>query len=264
VPAHFVVDPKTWAFCVRNVYRCKPTLLTGPTGCGKTELITHLAQATGRQVYAVNMGATTDPRAALIGTTHFRDGATTFAASRFLQGIQDPRGLVLLDEITRADDDANNILFPLLDGQRALSLDEAPPPRLIAVHPQVVFFATANIGQEYTGTRAFDRALHDRFCVVELDYPSMSAEASLLTARTHLPRKEVYKLVAFAHACRELWRRDELATPVSTRMLLEAAAAVHDGFSMLEALAYTVFPLFDASAGADADRAKVRQLLQRF
>ena len=43
----------------------------------------------------------------------------------------------------------------------------------------MVFFATANIGQEYTGTRALDRALHDRFCVVKLDYPPMDAEVAL-------------------------------------------------------------------------------------
>jgi len=234
------------------------------TGCGKTELVAPLATATGRQVYAVNMGATTDPRATLIGTMQFREGATTFAAAHFLQGIQDPNRLILLDEITRADDDANNILFPLLDGQRTLALDEAHPPRLIEVHPQVVSFATANIGQEYTGTRALDRALHDRFCVVELDYPPMDAEVALVTTRSHLSGKEARKLVAFAHACRDLWRRDELSTPVSTRMLLEAAEAVRDGFTMLEALQYTVLPLFDASAGVGAERAKVRQILQRF
>ena len=83
VPAHFYIAQKTWAFCLRNLWRRKPTLIVGPTGCGKTELITHLAQATGRHLYPVNMGATTDPRAALVGTTHFRDGPPGASAGKF-------------------------------------------------------------------------------------------------------------------------------------------------------------------------------------
>lgn len=110
LPKHFVVPPKTWAFCLRNLYRRRHTLIIGPTGCGKTELVAHLAAATGRVVYPVNMGATTDPRAVLVGTTHFRDGQTTFYESRFIAGLQDPQGYVLLDEINRATDEANNIL----------------------------------------------------------------------------------------------------------------------------------------------------------
>jgi nitric oxide reductase NorQ protein len=171
---------------------------------------------------------------------------------------------VLLDEITRADDEANNILFPLLDGQQYLSLDEAHPPKVIARHHQVAFVATANIGQEYTGTRTLDRALKDRFCLVELDYPPRDTEVALLIAKSGINQKAAQRLVDFAHTCRELWRREELSTPVSTRSLLETAAAVIDGFTLLEALEYTVFPLFDATAGADAERTRVRQVVQRF
>jgi nitric oxide reductase NorQ protein len=210
------------------------------------------------------MGATTDPRAVLVGTTHFRDGQTTFYESRFIAGLRDPKGFVLLDEITRATDEANNILFPALDGQQYLSLDEAHPPSVVMKHPNMAFFATANIGAEYIGTRTLDRALKDRFCLVELDYPPQEEEEKILVAKTGIAKQLARSIVAFAHACRAQWRQDELSTPVSTRRLLDAAEAVQDGFSLYEALEYNVLTLFDATGGTDNERARVRQLLQRF
>ena len=56
---------------------------------------------------------------------------------------------------------ANNILFPCLDGRRTLPVEiaDASSTRSISVHPDVTFIATANIGNEYTGTQDIDEAL---------------------------------------------------------------------------------------------------------
>jgi MoxR-like ATPase len=133
-----------------------------------------------------------DPRAVLVGITHFRDDQTTFYESRCIAGLRDPKGFVLLDEINRATDDANNTLFSALDGQQYLSLDVAHPPRVVLKHPNVCSFATANIGAEYTSILGLDHALRDRFCLVELDYSPKREEEKILVAQISLTFQVVY------------------------------------------------------------------------
>ena len=88
----------------------------------------------------------------------------------FVKAIQTENAVILLDELTRAHPDAWNILMTVLDqGQRYLRLDEAQGQATIEVADGVTFIATANIGNEYTATRTLDKALMDRFIVVEMD-----------------------------------------------------------------------------------------------
>ncbi|KKK43037.1 hypothetical protein LCGC14_3169070, partial [marine sediment metagenome] len=100
----------------------------------------------------------------LIGNTHYDNSAGTFfGEALFVKAIQTPGAIILLDELSRAHDDASNILMTVLDeNQRYLRIDEMPETPTIAVAEGVVFLATANVGNEYTGTRVMDRALLDR------------------------------------------------------------------------------------------------------
>ena len=112
-----------------------------------------------------------DPRSTLIGNTHFnKSDGTDFSESTFVKAIQTENAVILLDELSRAHPDAWNILMTVLDpGQRYLRLDEADGSPTINVAKGVCFIATANIGNEYTSTRVMDKALLDRFIVIEMD-----------------------------------------------------------------------------------------------
>jgi nitric oxide reductase NorQ protein len=86
--------------------------------------------------------------------------------------------------LSRAHPEAWNILMTVLDeGQRYLRLDEDINSPTIRVASGVSFIATANIGTEYTSTRVLDRALMDRFEIIEVDILSLSQEEDLLTKR---------------------------------------------------------------------------------
>ncbi len=117
----------TWKFVCRSVIRGGNILLTGPTGCGKSQTAFAVAKALDRQIHYVNLGATQDPRGTLIGNTHFsKDAGTFFNESAFVKAIKTPNTIVLLDEVSRAHPEAHNILMTVLDpGQRYLRLDEA-------------------------------------------------------------------------------------------------------------------------------------------
>jgi len=138
-----------WKYLVRSALRGKNIMMVGPAGCGKTEAAKALPAATDRPFFYFNLGATQDPRATLIGNTHFKDGETAFDQSAFVKAIQTENAVILLDELSRAHPEAWNILMTVLDeGQRYLRLDEDINAPNIHVASGVSFIATANIGTE--------------------------------------------------------------------------------------------------------------------
>ena len=268
-PSQLVMNELKWKYLVRSAVRGKNIMMTGPAGCGKTMAAKSLVAAMDRPDYYFNLGATQDPRATLIGNTHFnKETGTYFTESTFVKAIQTPDAVILLDELSRAHPDAWNILMTVLDEtQRYLRLDEAEGQATIKVAPGVTFVATANVGNEYTSTRVMDRALVDRFTQIEMDVLNTDQEAGLLKALYPNVDKDVLdNLAELSNITRVESANDEgkLSTHVSTRTSVEAAGLIHDGFSLTEAAAVTVLPRFDATGGLESERTYVKQILQKF
>ena len=266
-PATLEMSDIKWKYLVRSAVRGKNIMMVGPAGCGKTQAAKDLPVATNRPFFYFNLGATQDPRATLIGNTHFKDGQTSFDESAFVKAIQTENAVVLLDELSRAHPEAWNILMTVLDeGQRYLRLDEDINSPTIRVASGVSFIATANIGTEYTSTRVLDRALMDRFEIIEVDILSLSQEEDLLTKRFPTVSKALIHSVAdIADATRKEWRSEEgkLTTMVSTRMTVRVCELLADGFSLSEASEVAILPFFDASGGTDSERTFVKQIIQK-
>lgn len=157
---------------------------------------------------------------------------------------------------------AANILFPCLDRRRYLPVDIAGDgeERHIAVHENTMFFATANLGSEYTGTHAIDRALLDRFFPVELDYPLEKAEIDILNKRTGVDKKTAKAIVKVARQIRQQFKEQELSTTVSVRHTLQTSSLVTDGFELGKSLMQVFLPLFDDGNGA-GERSKVKSII---
>jgi MoxR-like ATPase len=159
----------------------KNLMFVGPAGTGKTQIVFKASEALGKQIFYFNLGSTQDVRSALIGNTYFKDG-TYFEESAFVKAIKSPNTVILLDELSRANPEAWNILMPVLDANiRKLRLDESTNSPVVDVADGVSFIATANVGYEYSSTRALDRALVDRFSVVEMDVLNKDQEMKLLS-----------------------------------------------------------------------------------
>jgi MoxR-like ATPase len=267
-PADLEMSDIKWKYLVRSAVRGKNIMMVGPAGCGKTQAAKALPQATGRAFFYFNLGATQDPRATLIGNTHFKAGETTFDESAFVKAIQTENAVILLDELSRAHPEAWNILMTVLDeGQRYLRLDEDVDAPTIKVAEGVSFIATANIGTEYTSTRVLDRALMDRFEIIEVDILSMEREAALLTYKfgNRVTPELINAVADIADATRKEWRSEDgkLSTMVSTRMTVRICDLLADGFTLLEASEVAILPFFDASGGADSERTFVKQIIQK-
>jgi len=268
-PKGLVMKELKWKYLIRSAVRGKNIMMTGQAGCGKTMAAKSLVNALDRPDFYFNLGATQDPRATLIGNVHFDQGkGTYFSESLFVKAIQTENAVILLDELTRAHPDAWNILMPVLDqGQRYLRLDEADGQETIEVANGVTFIATANIGNEYTATRQLDKALMDRFTIIEMDVLTDVEELGLLSYMfPTVDESELKNIANITHLTRIEATTDNprITSGVSTRTSVEIAGLMFDGFSLLESADITIYPQYDNTGGVDSERTFVKQIVQKF
>ena len=268
-PKGLKMNELKWKYLMRSGMRGKNIMMTGPAGCGKTMAAKALVSALDRPDFYFNLGATQDPRATLVGNTHFsKETGTYFSEALFVKAIQTPNAVILLDELSRAHPDAWNILMTVLDsGQRYLRLDEASGQATINVADGVTFIATANIGNEYTSTRVMDKALMDRFTIIEMDLLNAYDEAELLKYMFPLvAEKDIKSIAGITEMTRKECINEEsrLSAPVSTRTAVEMTSLLYDGFTLQEASDITIYPQYSADGGVDSERTFVKQIVQKF
>ncbi len=268
-PKGLMMSELKWKYLIRSAVRGKNIMMTGPAGCGKTMAAKSVVNSLDRADFYFNLGATQDPRSTLIGNTHFdTTKGTYFSKSLFVEAIQTPNAVILLDELSRAHPDAWNILMTVLDyGQRYLRLDEQSGSDTIKVADGVTFVATANIGNEYTSTRVMDKALMDRFTIVEMDVLSEADENELLTYMFPNVDSSVLTSVAKIANLTRVESNSETAritSGISTRTTVELCGLLYDGFSLEEASEVSIYPQYDDTGGVDSERTFVKQIVQKF
>lgn len=260
----FYIEEKRWNVLVRNIIKHKNTMLVGPTGTGKTDVIIRICKALNIPCRIYDMGAMMDPLTDLLGSHRLENGSSKFDYAKFVKDVQEP-GVILLDELSRAPQMTNNILFPCLDDRRTLPVEiaDSNSAREVKVHPECVFIATANIGSEYSGTNDIDAALENRFMMIQVDYLPQSVEAEILNIRTGCNLESAKKITSIANAIRERYLEGTLSKTISTRETLACAEFVVDGFAIVDAINFSFCEKFP-KYGDNSEYDTVKKLVMGF
>ena len=237
-----------------KAFRLKlPLLLKGPTGCGKTRFVAHMAARLGLPLNTVSCH---DDLAAadLTGRYLLKGGETIWADGPLTSAVRNG-GICYLDEIVEARKDVTVVIHPLSDDRRILPLErtgetiEAPDDFMLVV--------SYNPGYQNI-LKNLKPSTRQRFLAIEFDFPPAAAETIIVVQESGLDRDKCEQLVRLAGKLRELKGQD-LEEGVSTRLLIYCAMLINDGMQLEQAInAALIEPLSD-----DADvKTGLRDIVQ--
>jgi nitric oxide reductase NorQ protein len=241
-------------------------ILTGPQGCGKTELGIYFAAKYKRPCFIMNCAAVRETKD-WYGYRDAKDGTLFWHKAEFVRAVEMGHCVVLIDEINRIHTTLTNSLYPLLDQRRKTYIEEIG--NFVVVGPDTVFFATANIGFSHTGTHQLDSAFEDRFAYrIDIDFPSEQKETEIIVNKTGLNPQLSRKLAKFGADVRRkaIGNAVVLNRAVSTRQLLHSAVLMREYEKkkrpVAKALDYTVLPYYSREGGRESEQAQVRLVIQ--
>jgi len=217
-----------------------PLLLKGPTGCGKTRFVEHMAARLGKPLYTV--ACHDDLSAAdLIGRYLLKGGETVWVDGPLTRAVREG-GICYLDEVVEARKDVTVVLHPLTDTRRTLMIDRTNE-ELVAPQ-EFMLVASYNPGYQNVLKR-LKPSTRQRFLSVSFDFPDAETEIAVVACESRLEAGRVAPLVRLAGHIRNLSGMD-LEEGVSTRLLIYAATLMSAGMGVDQALdAAIIEPLSD-------------------
>ncbi|WP_305970568.1 MULTISPECIES: CbbQ/NirQ/NorQ/GpvN family protein [unclassified Mameliella] len=217
-----------------------PLLLKGPTGCGKTRFVEHMAARLGLPLHTV--ACHDDLSAAdLIGRYLLKGGETVWVDGPLTRAVREG-GICYLDEVVEARKDVTVVLHPLTDDRRRLVMDrtgeelEAPKPFMLV--------ASYNPGYQNI-LKKLKPSTRQRFISIGFDFPAPEVETPVVMRESGLDEARATALVRLAGKIRALSGMD-LEEGVSTRLLIYAATMIARGMAVDRAIeAAIIEPLSD-------------------
>jgi nitric oxide reductase NorQ protein len=217
-----------------------PLLLKGPTGCGKTRFVAHMAARLGRSLFTV--ACHDDLTAAdLTGRYLLQGGETVWVDGPLTRAVRGG-GICYLDEVVEARKDVTVVLHPLTDSRRMLPLERTG--EVLSAPDEFMLVVSYNPGYQNI-LKSLKPSTRQRFLAAEFSFPPAEAEVEIVATESGLPAERCLALINLAVQLRKLHGVD-LEETVSTRLLVYCATLIRDGMAPLEAArAAIVEPLSD-------------------
>lgn len=207
-----------------HCYRQKlPVMLKGPTGCGKSRFVEHMAARLERPL--ITVACHDDTTASdLLGRYLIEGDHTRWCDGPVTRAVR--LGAVLyLDEIAEARPDVVVALHPLSDHRRELFLERTG--ETLTAHPEFMLVASYNPGYQ-RGFKEMKPSTKQRFVSLDFNYPKADIESGILMGETGIDQRGAENLVKLAKKLRNLDRLG-LAEQPSTRLLVDAAKLIVSG-----------------------------------
>lgn len=226
---HYQAQGQETALFEHAFRRQLPVLLKGPTGCGKTRFVEHMAAKLGRPLYTV--ACHDDLSAAdLVGRHLIGDGETYWNDGPLTRAVREG-AICYLDEVVEARKDTTVILHPLSDNRRILPIERTG--ETLHAPPEFMLVVSYNPGYQNI-LKGMKPSTRQRFVAMRFDYPPPELETRILAQETGVDTALASQLVKLATALRALKEHD-LEESASTRLLVYAATLIQDGFNPLAA-----------------------------
>jgi nitric oxide reductase NorQ protein len=206
-----------------------PTMLKGPTGCGKTRFVEHMAWRLQRPLITVSCNEDTTA-SDLIGRylldangTYWQDGPLALAARA--------GAICYLDEVVEARQDSVVAIHPLTDARRCLPLDKKN--ELLQAHPDFQLVISYNPGYQRM-LKDLKQSTKQRFVAIDFHYPERETEIAIVMHEAAVTSEVAARLVSIAEKMRNL-KGHGLEEGASTRMLVYAGTLIAKGIPAIQA-----------------------------
>lgn len=217
-----------------------PLMLKGPTGCGKTRFIEHMAWRLKRPL--ITVACHEDMTASdLVGRFLLDAEGTVWHDGPLTQAVRHG-AICYLDEIVEARQDTTVVIHPLTDDRRVLPLEKKN--ELIRAHPDFHLVISYNPGYQSV-LKDLKESTKQRFAALDFTYPEAATEAEIVAHEAGIGRERADTLVKIGDRSRNL-KGHGLDEGASTRMLIQAGRLMAGGIGMEEACAVAlVLPITD-------------------
>ena len=206
-----------------------PVMIKGPTGCGKTRFVAHMAARLGRPLITVSCHD--DLTAAdLIGRHLISEQGTSWSDGPLTRAVREG-AICYLDEIVEARKDTTVVLHPLTDDRRMLPLERTG--ETLQAPPEFMLVVSYNPGYQNL-LKGMKPSTRQRFAALQFDFPSPEVERTVLMRETGCDERLAQRLVGLVNSLRALKDHD-VEEAASTRLLVYTANLIQDGFDPLEA-----------------------------
>jgi len=209
-----------------------PILLKGPTGCGKTRFVEHMAWRLYRSEHHSELDVP------LLTISCHEDLTATDMVGRFLlQGDETvwqdgpltravrSGAICYLDEIVEARKDTTVLIHSLTDHRRLLPIDKTG--ELLAAHPDFLLVISYNPGYQSV-LKDLKTSTRQRFVSLAFDYPDEAREAAIIAHEAGVDGALAERLAVIGAKVRNL-REHGFEEGVSTRLLIYTGSLVKRG-----------------------------------
>jgi nitric oxide reductase NorQ protein len=241
-------------------YRARlPVLLKGPTGCGKTRFVEHMAW----RLYRQGDSARQSLELPLLTVACHEDLTATDLVGRYLLSGDETvwmdgpltravrsGAICYLDEVVEARKDTTVVIHSLTDHRRVLPIEKTG--ELLDAHPDFLLVISYNPGYQSV-LKDLKPSTRQRFVSLAFDYPSIDVEATIIAHESGVDAALAQRLALVGDKVRNL-REHGFEEGVSTRLLIYAAQLAAGGIEPRRACDVAI-------ARAVTDDAEVQQAI---
>ena len=238
-PFYVAADNEVTLF--EAAYRSKlPVLLKGPTGCGKTRFVRHMAWHMRKPL--ITIACHEDLFASdLLGRYLLKHDETVWVDGPLTRAAR-MGAICYLDEVVEARKDTTVVIHPLTDDRRLLSIDKKG--EILKAHPDFMLVISYNPGYQSV-LKDLKQSTRQRFVGLQFDYPPAEQETCIVTHEGGIDHPTAQRLVSLAGKIRGI-RDQGLIEGASTRLLIYAAQLIRQGVAFADACRTAIcLPLTD-------------------